>query len=264
MERGFGCDIMGFELAAAFLIGAISFISPCIIPMIMVYLSTITGFSFEALSKSANGRGVQRILVKKTLVFVLSFTLVFTLIGGIAAGFAANLGGYFDLMSVAAGALFLLLGLHYLGVLKAVVWRFGGMMDEEKLRRMADGWRERNGTLSYAGVFVVGLVFALVCSHCISPTLFPTLLLASSAKDFVGGSTVMLAFSLGLGMAFMLAALFLSQTLEKLRWIARHRRAVYAAIGLFFLAFGLLLLSGQYLSFVSLLYQIIPWKVPGM
>lgn len=255
---------MGFELAAAFLVGAVSFISPCIIPMIMVYLSTITGFSFEALASAGKNREVRKILVKKTLVFILSFTLVFTIIGGIVAGFAANLEGYFDLMSLAAGALFVLLGLHYLGALKGIFWRFGGMMDDGKLKKMAEGWRERDGTLSYAGVFVVGLLFALVCSHCISPTLFPTLLLASSTGDFAGGSAVMLAFSLGLGTAFMIAALFLSQTIERLKWIARHRRIVHAAIGLFFLLFGILLLSGQYLSFVSLLYRIIPWKVPGM
>ncbi|MEM2138363.1 MAG: cytochrome c biogenesis protein CcdA [Candidatus Anstonellaceae archaeon] len=255
---------MGLELFFAFLIGAISFLSPCIIPMIMVYLTTITGFSFEALSSSGKNPMVRKVLVKKTLVFVLSFTLVFTLIGGLAAGFAASMGQYFDALSLAAGALFVLLGLHYLGALKVIFWRFGGMMDDEKLKKMAGRWRERDGTLSYAGVFVVGLVFALVCSHCISPTLFPTLLLASSAEDFLGGSVVMLSFSLGLGAAFMIAALFLSQTIEKLKWIARHRRAVHAAIGLFFLGFGLLLLSGNYLSFVSLLYRIIPWKVPGM
>lgn len=255
---------MGFELAAVFLIGAISFISPCIIPMIMVYLTTITGFSFETLLKHGKAKDVRRTVVAKTLVFILSFTIVFTVMGALAGVLAGSMGKFFEAMSLAAGALFVLLGLYYLGALRAIFWRFGGMMSEEKLRVLSERWKGKDGALSYAGVFVVGLGFALVCSHCISPTLFPTILLASSTQDFASGGMVMLAFSLGLGASFLIAALFLSQTIEKLKWIAKHRRTVNLIIGLFFLAFGILLLSGEYLSFVSLLYRLIPWRVGAM
>lgn len=255
---------MAFELALAFFTGAISFLSPCIIPMIMVYLTVITGFSIATLTSKSNSQSVRRSVFLKTLAFVLSFTIVFTLIGALAASMAGALPNFFGTMSLVAGILFILLALHYFGILRLVFWRFGSMMDDGKLKALTQRFRENDGSLSYVGVFLVGLAFALVCSHCISPTLFPTLLLASAAQDAVGGGAVMLSFSLGLGAAFLLASLFLSQVLSKLKWIAAHRRAVNLIIGIIFLAFGLLLLSGNYLSFVSLLYRIIPWKVPGM
>jgi len=255
---------MSFELAVAFFTGAVSFLSPCIIPMVMVYLTTITGFSFEALTQSSRSPQLRRQVFLKTLVFVLSFTLVFTLIGALAAVLGGALPNFFGTMSLIAGALFVLLALHYFGVLRAIFWRFGGMMEEGQIEKLAQKWKGKDGTLSYAGVFAIGLAFALVCSHCISPTLFPTLLLASSMQSATGGAAVMLSFSLGLGAAFLLAALFFSQAMSRLKWIAAHKRAVNYIVGAIFLLFGLLLLSGSYLQFISLLYSIIPWKLPGM
>ena len=255
---------MGFELALAFFTGAISFLSPCIIPMVMVYLTTITGFSIETLTGKASSAAIRRMLFFKTLAFVLSFTIVFTLIGALAAVLGGALPNFFSAMSLIAGVLFILLALHYFGLLKTILWRFGSMMDDTKLKELTQRFRENDGSLSYAGVFLVGLAFALVCSHCISPTLFPTLLLASSTQDAVGGGAVMFAFSLGLGAAFLLASLFLSQVLSKLKWIAAHRRTANLIIGAIFPLYGLLLLSGNYRQFVSLLYSIIPWRIPGM
>ena len=254
---------MALDFIIAFFTGAVSFISPCIIPMIIIYLTTITGFGFESLLKNGNSAAIRQQIVSKTLVFVSSFTLVFTLIGGMAAGLAAAISGAFEVLSFIAGALFLVLGLHYLGILRKV-WSFGTMMDQEKIDSVARRWRERDGTLSYAGVFVVGLAFALVCSHCISPTLFPTLMLAASSGDALGGGIVMLGFSLGLGSAFLLSALFFSASIERLNWLRKHEKAVRFIVGIIFLGMGLLLLSGQYLSFVSALYRAIPWGNIGM
>lgn len=254
---------MALDFLIAFLTGVVSFISPCIIPMIIVYLTTITGFSFEALLKERGAPDLRRQVVLKTAAFVASFTLVFTAIGGAAAVLAGTVPGLFGIMSVIAGALFLVLGLHYLGILKKA-WSLGAMMEQGRLDSIAKRWRAKDGTLSYAGVFVIGLAFALVCSHCISPTLFPTLMLAASAGDAAGGALVMLGFSLGLGGAFLLTALFFSASMERLNWVKRNEEAVRFIIGIIFLGMGLLLLSGQYLSFVGLLYRVIPWRNIGM
>ncbi len=256
----------------AFLTGVVSFISPCIIPMIMVYLSTVTGFSFEELLKMKSGRNdsrnnktrVHTHILLRTAVFVLSFAIVFTAVGGIAAGISSILPGFFSAMSMIAGVLFILLALYYFGLIKPIVLSFGSMLDKERIDELTARWKDADGSLSYAGVFVVGLLFALICSHCISPTLFPTVLLAASTGSALDGMTIMLAFSLGLGLAFMVAALFLSEVLEKLRWIRGHRREVYFVIGTIFLLFGLLFLAGKYLDFVSLLYKIVPWQSQGM
>jgi cytochrome c-type biogenesis protein len=252
------------ELALPFLTGVVSFISPCIIPMIIVYLTTITGFSFEALLRDGGSVSIRRQIVSKTAVFVLAFTLVFTAVGAAAAALAGAMPAFFGITSILAGALFIVLGLHYFGLLKDVFWRFGGMMDEGKLEKATERWRAEDGTLSYAGVFAVGAIFALVCSHCISPTLFPTLMLAASTQDVAGGALVMLAFSAGLGVSFLAASLFFSRTMESLKALQRHQRAVRLAVGVIFIVMGLLLLSGQYLTFVSLLYRAIPWRGIGM
>ncbi|MEW6035173.1 MAG: cytochrome c biogenesis protein CcdA [Candidatus Micrarchaeota archaeon] len=252
------------ELALPFLTGVVSFISPCIIPMIIVYLTTITGFSFDALLRDGGSAPVRRQLFAKTLVFVLAFTLVFTAVGAAAAALAGAMPAFFGITSLLAGVLFVILGLHYLGLLKDVLWRFGGMMDDEKLQKATERWRGEDGALSYAGVFLVGAIFALVCSHCISPTLFPTLMLAASTQDTFAGGLIMLAFSAGLGLSFLLASLFFSRTMESLKLLQRHQRAVRLAVGAIFIVMGLLLLSGQYLSFVSLLYRAIPWRGIGM
>ncbi len=252
------------ELVISFLAGAASFLSPCIIPMIIVYLTTISGFSFDELLKNGSSAHARRVVLSKTAVFVLAFTLVFTAFGALAGTLAPLLGWVFSVMSVLAGLLFLLLGLHHLGLLKRVFWRFGTMMDQDKIESFASRWKGADGTLSYAGVFAVGFIFALVCSHCISPTLLPALAIAASAGDLLGGGAVMLAFSLGLGLTFMLAAIFFEQTIERLGWIEKHKEAADFVVGIIFLLMGLLLLSGQYLSLVSLLYRLLPTTGAGM
>ncbi len=228
--------------------------------MIIIYLTTITGFSFEMLLEKSNSAELRKNIIKKTGVFVASFTIVFSIIGGFAGSIGGALGSFFDIMSIIAGILFVFLGLHYLGMLKTIFWRLGGMMDGGEIESAAKKWREKDGSLSTFGIFVIGTLFALVCSHCISPTLVPALALAASEADFGGGALVMLAFSLGLGSAFMITALFFSQAMERLRWIKRHERTVHIIVGVIFLFFGLLLILGQYLSLISLLYRIIPWR----
>ncbi len=249
------------DFLIAFASGAVSFLSPCIIPMIVVYLTTITGFSFDTLLRNGHSPIVRNQLMKKTAIFVLSFTLVFTSIGALAGQLSGFLGDIFSVMSSVAGFLFIILGLHYVGLLKKVAWRFGSMMSEEKIESIAKRWRQEDGTLSNAGVFIIGLAFALVCSHCISPTLLPALAIAASTGNITGGAFVMLGFSLGLGLSFMIAGFFFSRTIAKFEWIEKNMRTVQLLVGLIFLIMGVLLISGQYLSLVSLLYKIVPWDI---
>ncbi|MEK6982109.1 MAG: cytochrome c biogenesis protein CcdA [Candidatus Micrarchaeota archaeon] len=256
---------MGFELIFAFITGVISFFSPCIIPMIMVYLTTITGFNLDVLLKNGNIASIRKQVFLKTLVFIASFTIVFSLMGGFAAAITASFASkFFDVASILAGVLFVVLGLYYLGIIKSILWKIGVFSDDSIISKVTQRWKSKDGTLSYTGVFVVGLFFTLVCSHCISPTLIPSLMLAATAKDFLGGSLVMLSFSLGLGLAFLVSGIFLSRALEHLRWVSSNIKKVNLIVGLVFLAIGILLLSGNYLSLVSLLYKLIPFQNPGM
>ncbi len=247
-------------LLVAFLVGIISFASPCIIPMIMVYLTAITGFSWKELL-SGKGSGIRRKLFMRTIAFALSFTIVFTIVGGLAGTLGAFLAGYFSFMAFVSGAVFIIFGAAMLKLIKLdfVSAALSGFMDgkEEMLKSMRDG----DGTISYAGVFVVGLLFALVCVHCISPTIFPAVVFAASTGSTVEGMLVMLAFSLGLALPFVALSLFLAPMLGVLKRHKENIGKLNAVAGIVMVLFGLLLVSGRYLEFVGLLQRIVPWKL---
>ena len=248
-------------LAIAFLMGIVSFLSPCIIPMIIVYLTTITGFSLDELMETRGSKALRRNLLLRTLAFVASFTLVFSVVGG-AAGFAGSLlAQYFSALSLITGALFILFGLHLIGLLRLPLGHSKGLGGlSGKLKR----FRGSDGGLSYLGVFIVGFFFALVCSHCIGPTLYSIVALAASTASASDGMALLFAFSIGLGIPFMLTALFFWQAVGYLHLAKRHVRLLSLAIGILLLLFGLVLVTGNYLALTSLFYQIVPWRIPGM
>lgn len=234
-------------LFVAFLTGLVSFLSPCIVPMIIVYLTTITGLSLRQL----HSHSVRKILFLRTLAFIASFTIVFTIVGAIAGTLGNLLSSYFSLMTTLTGLLFLFLGLKSLGLLNL----------PHLPLKIPKSLRTSDGSLSYVGVFLVGLFFALVCSHCISLTLFPTIALAASTTSATAGALTMLAFSLGLGLPFLAVSLFLSSAIRKLRRLEPALPLLQKVAGLIFLLFALLFLTGQYLNFVSLLYRLIPFRL---
>jgi len=248
-------------LAIAFLIGTASFLSPCIMPMIIVYITTVTGFSLDGLAGTGKRKALRRHLLLRTLAFIASFTLVFTLVGG-AAGYAGSLlAQYFNALSLFAGAIFILSSLHLLGILQLQLSHSRGLHSiSKKLSR----FKHSAGGLSYLGGFIVGLFFALVCSHCIGPTLYSIISLAASTASAGEGMALLFAFSTGLGIPFLLTALFFGRALEYLQLAKRHVRLISTVMGLVLLLFGLVLITGNYLALTSLFYRLIPWRVPGM
>ncbi|MDO8339716.1 MAG: cytochrome c biogenesis protein CcdA [Candidatus Burarchaeum sp.] len=267
-------------LAIAYALGILSFLSPCIIPMIIVYITTVTGLSLEELAgaggagmkgsgakagqaelKKKEGRELRRRLLLRTVAFVASFTLVFTLVGG-AAGYAGTmLAQYFNGLSVLTGAIFIVFSLHLLGLLHLPLSHSRGL---GSIGRLLACFRHEKGGLNYLGVFIVGLFFALVCSHCIGPTLYSILALAASTASAGEGMALLFAFSLGLGLPFILTALFFGRALEYLQLAKRHVRLISLAMGIILLLFGIVLITGNYVALVSLFYSIIPWRIPGM
>ncbi len=247
-------------LLVAFLVGAVSFASPCIIPMVMVYLTAITGFSWKELL-SGKGNGMRRKLFLRTLAFALSFTLVFTIVGGLAGTLGAFLAGYFGAMAFVSGIVFIIFGAAMLKLINLdfISQRLSGLMRAKG--GLLSGLKGTDGTISYAGVFMVGLLFALVCVHCISPTIFPAVVFAASTGSTLEGMLVMLAFSLGLALPFVALSLFLAPLFGVLRKHKGDIGKLNVLAGIVMVLFGLLLASGRYLEFVGLLQKIVPWKL---
>ncbi|HZJ03086.1 MAG TPA: cytochrome c biogenesis protein CcdA [Thermoleophilia bacterium] len=235
----------------AFAAGLVSFLSPCIIPMISVYLTLITGMSLEELT-GRPGAVARRAILLNTLLFSLGFTIVFAVAGGAAGWIGALLTEATRTLEIFGGVVVLGLGLSMAGLLKLDWLHKIGLPIRRPQRRP-------RGLL---GSFGVGLFFAVACSHCIAPTLLAMLTIAGMTGTVSSGIVTMLAFSLGLTAMYMLTALAISPVLSRL---GRHRgaaRAVHAGAGVLIAAFGLLMVLGEFTRLSELASRLIPFHAP--
>ena len=218
---------------AAFLIalagGAASFVSPCVLPLLPAYLSFVSGLSVEEAKK-----GNRRVLWG-TLAFVLGFSLVFTLMG---AG-VSLLGVVVDrrVMRIVGGVLLLVLGLVLVGL---AVPRF---MQRDVRPFLAKAPR------GPAGALVLGVAFAFGWTPCVGPVLGAILTMAAGGGDPAAGALLLFVYSLGLGIPFLVAGLFVGWALRAFARIRRHMRVIQVVCGLVLVVYGALLLAGVPLSF---------------
>ncbi len=233
----------------AFGAGVLGFLSPCIVPLIPGYLSFVSGVSLQE-KGAARGEHVAQALVT-TGVFVLGFASVFTLLGA-----TASLAGNFvlsnrQLFSRIAGAVIIVMGLSVLGVLK-----LPGFYREHRLTFT----RSPKGTL---GAFPVGMAFGFAWTPCVGPVLTAILSIAATANRAVDGAMLLFAYSLGLGLPFLLAAALLTTAFDALKWVARHGRMIEAVSGTFLVVMGIALMFDMVFRLNGWLLRIIPFR-PGV
>ena len=209
--------------------GLLSFLSPCIIPLIPSYLTFIGGTSFAELS--AGGPGRARLLAR-TLLFVLGFTLVFTALGIAMSGVGTFLGGTSRVVAYVAGGVIVLFGLN-------VVFDFWKLLDVERrlhLERRPAGW---------LGSVLVGMAFAAGWTPCVGPILASILFVAGTSADMARGALLLLSYSLGLGLPFVLAGLFFGFFMRQVGRLRPWLGAIRMASGLFLMALGVLVILGR-------------------
>jgi cytochrome c-type biogenesis protein len=225
----------------AFAAGVVSFASPCVLPLVPGYLSFVTG----GLATEGEGR---RPLVP-ILLFVLGFTVVFTLLGAFAGSFV----GFFrnPWFQRVAGGVVVVLGLLMLGY----AFRRGTPAMYAERRPLLE--RVRPGTV---GAFPLGIAFAAGWTPCIGPVLGGILAIASSGGT-ARGAGLLLAYSLGLGVPFLLIGLGADRLLRTLGWVRRRYRAIAGVSGVLLVVMGLLLVTG---TFTRLFVQLAPSFVPGL
>lgn len=197
---------MDIGLAAAFGAGIVSFLSPCILPLVVPYLCFLAGASLEELTEKPDPGTTAR-AVTRSLAFVLGFGMVFVAFGAGASALGGFVSDHATLLSQVAGIVIVLLGLHMIGAFR---WLF--LMREARVhvaRRPA----------SLAGAFVVGLAFAFGWSPCVGPVLASILMVAGLEEG--RGAFLLGAYAAGIGVPFVAAALF---TRPFLAWLARFRR----------------------------------------
>ncbi len=219
----------------AFVGGLLSFLSPCVLPLIPGYLSFMTGLSAGDLKSGESG--VRRILVPSGL-FTLGFSVVFILLGA-AAGFASGalrpfMIKYDTAIGVAAGVIVALVGVFLLGIIK-LPWLYGeARFDLANAKRFGRG-----------ASFVMGLAFGFGWTPCVGPILAVILGMAAQTGDAVRAALMLAVYSAGLATPFLLTAAFFGKLTGTLGWFNKHSLALSRSAGVVLIAMGVLMATGQ-------------------
>ena len=214
-------------LGLAIVAGAASFLSPCVLPLLPGYLSFISGASLDELAE-----GDRRVVVR-TAAFVVGFALVFTALGAGAGFVGGSLLRNRRILQILGGVLLVVMGIATSGVLP-----LGRLQRERRLLP----FRAPQGAL---GAGLTGVAFSIGWTPCVGPILASILTLAASRRDPFAGAVLLFAYSLGLGIPFLLSGLFFTRAMGAFAVVKRHMGAVRAVSGMVLVAYGLLMIGGQ-------------------
>lgn len=242
----FGIEIIDAALLPAMFValsaGIISFLSPCVLPIVPPYLAYMSGVSLSDLSE---GRGGNRALLP-ALFFVMGLSTVFLILGFAASAIGTVFLAYQSWFNTVAGVLVMAFGAHFVGVYRI------GFLDREA--RLDAG--DRGG--SAFGAYVLGLAFAFGWTPCIGPQLGAILTLAASEASVARGTMLLAVYALGLGVPFLLVAVFLPRLGGVMGWMKRHMEQIERVMGLLLWTIGLLMLTGGFSAFSYWLLERFP------
>lgn len=221
-------EIGGIGLAAAFFAGMVSFLSPCVLPLVPGYLAAITGVSPSELERAG-----WRSVIPPALVFIASFSAIFILLGLGAVGLVQTLHDNQTLLNHIAGALIIAMGLLFIAAM------FVNRLNREW---RVDALIERAGE---GGPMIAGAAFALAWTPCIGPTLGAILTLAGTTGSVLEGGVMLAVYSAGLGIPFLLTAVAFGRATTAFGFIKRHYAAIMAGGGLILVFMGVLVFTGE-------------------
>jgi cytochrome c-type biogenesis protein len=225
----------GFSFPLVFGAGVLSFLSPCVLPLVPPYLSYMSGASFDQLRADGAGAGVLwRRSVMTSIFFILGFSVVFVTLGATATAFGQVFRQALPVLTPVAGIVIIAMGLHFLGVYRI------GLLDRQ-LRHQGPG-----AASGPAGGFLLGLAFAIGWTPCIGPVLAAILAVAASQDTAWQGAGLLGLYSLGLGVPFLLAGIAIGPFLTFFSTFRRHLGVVEKVMGALLVVTGLLFLTGQF------------------
>jgi cytochrome c-type biogenesis protein len=221
--------MLSVSFPAAALGGLISFLSPCVLPLVPPYLSFLAGTTFDRLN--AGDGAVRQRAVLAALLFVAGFSTVFVLLGATASALGQAIRQYLDVLSTVAGIAIIVMGLHFLGL-----FRIGLFYREARfnLEKPVGLW----------GAYVMGLAFAFGWTPCIGPVLAAILAVAGSEDSLAHGALLLAAYSAGLGIPFLLAAFAMKPAVALLKRMRSHFATVEKAMGVLLVLTGIAFLTG--------------------
>lgn len=247
----FGLDVIDAGMLPALFIalaaGLLSFLSPCVLPIVPPYLAYMSGISMKELqSDGAAAAPSRRAVMLAAGFFVLGLSTVFILLGFTASAFGRFFLQNQDWFVSLAGIVIMIFGAHFLGVI-----RLGFLMREARLDA-----GDRGG--SAFGAYVLGLAFAFGWTPCIGPILGAILSLAATEADVARGTTLLAAYAVGLGVPFLLVAAFFPRMTGFMAWMRRHMERIERIMGLLLWTVGLLMLTGAFTAFSWWLLETFP------
>ena len=220
-----------FPIFASFFAGILTFISPCILPLIPVYITLVTGLSIEELDNRKNLLSV----FLSSICFVLGFTTVFVFLGLsvtiIGQFFLNNL----NILRTVGGIIVIIFGLHLLGIFKIkLLYKQFSWMD--KIKR----------TSNYFTIYLIGCAFAFSWTPCVDPILASILIMAATQGTVAQGTFLLLIYSLGLAVPFILTALFVTKFLTLFNSLKKYYKVIEIVSGTLLILMGILIISGGF------------------
>jgi len=215
--------------------GTLSFLSPCVLPLIIPYLGFLGGVTLRAAPGGPVAEVPDRMrVIAAALFFVLGFATVFTALGATASAVSQLLQDHLETAAIIAGAVLIAFGLHFAGVLRL------SFLNYEK--RFTTNERP----VSPFGAYVVGLAFAFGWTPCVGPILAGILTIAASRGSTMEGASLLFVYALGIGIPFLLAAAFVTPFLRFVQRFRRHFRKVEIAVGALLVATGVMVMTGTF------------------
>ena len=218
------------QYVISFLEGIITFLSPCLLPMLPIYITYFAG----------GGERETKTTLKHAFGFVLGFTLVFVAMGALAGTLGSFLIRYQTWVNLICGAVVVLFGLNYMGFLKLNLFRgmSGGM---------------KTGQMNFLSAFAFGVVFSVGWTPCVGAFLGSALMLASQRGHMLEGMAMLLCYSLGLGVPFLMSAVLIDKLKTAFNWIKAHYDAVNKVCGALLVLVGILMATGVLGRFLTVL-----------
>jgi len=222
------------SIFVALLAGIISFLSPCILPLIPSYFAFITGISLEELSVGESLKKVRKKVMLNSLMFILGFSLIFIALGASATFFGKFLSRNIRWFEIIGGSLVILFGLHFTGIFRL---RF---LDREKKVHF------KKKPLGYFGTLLVGIAFGAGWMPCVGPILGSILTMAATTQNVAKGIILLSFYSFGIGLPFFISGVLIHKFFEYFKSIRKYFKVITAVGGVLLIIVGVLLILGYF------------------
>ncbi|MFQ5901024.1 MAG: cytochrome c biogenesis CcdA family protein [Thermodesulfobacteriota bacterium] len=244
-------EVHDVSIYLAFGAGFLSFISPCVLPLIPSYITFLTGISFEELTGDNNSAKIKSLILLNSIMFIMGFSIVFIAMGASISLLGSYFSVYQGILRKVGGVIMAIMGLHIIGV---VNFRF--LQREKRLHIF-----KNNKSLGLLGSFFVGIGFAAGWTPCIGPILASILMVAGTSKTLGAGVGLLAVYSLGLAVPFLLVSLGIEHFLEHFHKIKKYFRIISITSGIFLIFMGVLIYSNYFAIFTGYLNRWFPFLI---